>query len=432
MLPADTPHLTLLGLLFILMACLLVLVLPRRIASIPLILTACYITIGQQVVIFGFNFTALRLVILVGWIRLFARGELRALEFNLIDKVFLWWLVVGFIANTILWQSSEALVGRLGLTYNAAGLYFLFRCLVRDLSEIEALIKISAIIVLPLALIMAFEAFSGRNIFSIFGGVPAISDVRGGYVRAQGPFRFAGLAGAAVTALMPLFAALWFNARAKFSSVVGLVAATSITIACHSGGPLLSYCAGIVALIMWPFHKSMRTVRYIILFGLIALAAVIKAPIWFLIGRLSAIVGGTGYHRSAIIDAAVRHFDEWWLIGTKETGHWMPYFFAGAAYGFDRADMTNQYIAQGVNGGLATMILFIGIIVLCFREIGLSLRVNEDEPFSRQIMIWALGASLLVHVVSFFSVTYFDQTIVFWYLLLAMISSLGMKRQQTA
>lgn len=40
-------------------------------------------------------------------------------------------------------------------------------------------------------------------------------------------------------------------------------------------------------------------------------------------------------------------------------------------------------------------------------------------------MIWSLGVSLFIHAVSFLSVSYFDQMIVFWYLLLAMISAVG-------
>jgi hypothetical protein len=38
-------------------------------------------------------------------------------------------------------------------------------------------------------------------------------------------------------------------------------------------------------------------------------------------------------------------------------------------------------------------------------------------------LIWALGVSLFTHVVAFFDVFYFDQMILFWYLLLAMVSS---------
>lgn len=418
-----------LGLVFILIMGTLVLFLPRQLVFIPIIMATCYITQGQELLILGFHFTALRLVMLLAWIRFIARGEIVDLRLNSIDKAFIYWLVISFIANTLLWQTSQALVSCFGRAYNAVGLYFLFRILIRDIDEIEKIIKISAIIIMPVSIIMIFEMFSGRNIFSIFGGVPEISWVRDGYVRAQGPFRYCGLAGMNGAFLMPLYVSLWFCDKAKFNAIVGLVAATFITITSHSGGPLMSYVAAIVGLAMWRFRNSMRIVRLAIIFTLILLHIFMKAPVWFVIERVSSIVGGDAYYRSAIIDAAIKHFNEWWLIGTKYTGHWMPFFFVTGS-GDTWSDITNQYISEGIGGGLISMLLFIYIIVLCFREIGISLRLNENQPLRVRIILWSLGVSLFVHVVSFFSISYFDQTIVFWYLLLAMVSALSMQRQQ--
>jgi hypothetical protein len=418
-----------LGFTFLITIGLLIFVLPRRLVFIPFIITACYITLGQQLVILDFHFTALRILIFIAWIRLMARGEIRGLKLNSIDKAIIWWLVISFIANTLLWQTSEALQFRLGFTFNAAGLYFLFRIVIRDIDEIEKIIKISAIIILPLSIIMIFELFSGRNIFSIFGGVPEISWIRDGSVRAQGPFRYAGLAGMVGAVLMPLYLSLWFGDRAKFYSIVGFAAATLITFASHSSGPLMAYCAGIVGLIMWRFHKRMRMVQYTILFTVISLHMVMKAPVWFSIARIGDLIGGDGYHRSAIIDVAVNRFNEWWLLGTKDTSDWMPYALQSAPDKYF-ADITNQFISEGINGGIFAMLLFIIIIILCFREIGISLRLNENQPFSVRIILWSLGVSLFVNVVGFFSVSYFDQIIVFWYLLLAMISVISLQRQQ--
>lgn len=423
----EATNISLLGLCFILIMGFLVLFLPRRSVFIPFIITACYITSGQQVLIWGFHFYAIRIVILIAWIRLIVRGEIFALRLNSIDKVFIWWCVVGFIAAALLWQTSEALTYRFGVTYNAVGLYFLFRILIRDITDIENIINICAIIILPLSIFMILEKSSGRNVFSIFGGVPEISWIREGQVRAQGPFRYSGLAGTVGAVLMPLFVSLWFSDKAKFKSIVGVVASTIITAMSHSSGPLMSYLFGIVGLIMWPFRHSMRMIRFAIFFTLILLHIVMKAPVWSLIAKIGGLVGGDAYHRSAIISAAVDHFNEWWLIGTKFTGDWLPYAL-GAGPNQYQADLTNQFVSEGVGGGLALMLLFIYIIILCFREIGISLRLNENQPFHARIILWTLGTSLFVHVVSFFSVSYFDQIIVFWYLLLAMISSLCAQR----
>ena len=84
------------------------------------------------------------------------------------------------------------------------------------------------------------------------------------------------------------------------------------------------------------------------------------------------------------------------------------------------------FIGQGFQGVVLTMILFIFIIVFCFQAIGKSVRNMEGlHSKSEQFFVWTFGVSLLGHVVSFMSVTYFDQIIVFWYLLLAVISVLS-------
>jgi hypothetical protein len=54
-----------------------------------------------------------------------------------------------------------------------------------------------------------------------------------------------------------------------------------------------------------------------------------------------------------------------------------------------------------------------------------------------QKTIWALGCALLVHVISYVSVTYFDQNFVNWFLLLAMIAAVSaayplLRRQVTS
>jgi hypothetical protein len=72
------------------------------------------------------------------------------------------------------------------------------------------------------------------------------------------------------------------------------------------------------------------------------------------------------------------------------------------------------------------MILFIAIIVFCFKAIGRTVRLGEKTESKANLkMIWALGASLFAHAATFLSVTYFDQNFVNWYLLLAMISSVA-------
>ena len=54
---------------------MLCLFIPRRYAAIPFLVTSCYMTLGQVVVIAGSYFTMLRLMVLFGWIRLLVRKD---------------------------------------------------------------------------------------------------------------------------------------------------------------------------------------------------------------------------------------------------------------------------------------------------------------------------------------------------------------------
>jgi uncharacterized membrane protein len=92
------------------------------------------------------------------------------------------------------------------------------------------------------------------------------------------------------------------------------------------------------------------------------------------------------------------------------------------------ADIVNHFVAQGVSGGLLCLILFIWLIVMCFKTTGKAILDEARFSSSERFMIWSLGCALLSHVASFFSVSYFDQLSVFWYFLIGMIASLSSDR----
>jgi hypothetical protein len=402
----------------------LLLALPRRYALLPLFISGCYMTLGQILLVGPFHFSIFRILLFFGWIRIVIRKEIASIKLNSIDKVLIAWVVVSAIMNIMLKGFSEAIVGRLGLAYNAVGTYFLIRALIWDLEDILQAVKMLGIIIIPLAVIFIVEMTTGRNVFSFLGGVPEITGIRNNRLRCQGPFRNPILAGTFGATALPLFVGLWFNdSRNRLIAAGAILAATIIVITSSSSGPLLAYLAGMVGLLLWFYRQHLRILLWGGVFSLLALHIYMKAPVWYLIARMSGMLGmGTGWHRSELIDAAIRHFDEWWLIGTTYTAHWMPY---SLEINPNMADITNQFISEGVTGGLLSMCLFIGLIIKCFKMIGPVIHSEFQLSRHDRIMIWSLGCALFGHVASFISVTYFDQIIIFWYLLIAMIATLA-------
>src|SRR5262249_45820233 len=159
---------------------------------------------------------------------------------------------------------------------------------------------------------------------------------------------------------------------------------TVVTVASNSSTPFLAYAAGIVGLCFWPLRRRMRTFRWGISLLLIGLHLVMKAPVWALIQRIDLTGSSSGFHRYMLVDQCIRHFTEWWLIGVKTYDQW----------GSDMWDLSNQYVAYAVTGGLATVAAFILVISRSFGRLGKARKAARDDR-KRQWLLWCLGAALV-------------------------------------
>lgn len=423
----QTTNINATGIAFLLILSFLILLVKRNRMIIPIIIGSCYITAAQQIVIAGFNFSVLRIIILAGWIRIMISKEYRFLKLQKLDKVIIAWVISRSIIYIIQNPYFGAVVYRLGNAYDILGIYFMFRCIIRDFNDIKRIIKIIAICILPLALFMIMEKITRINIFSVFGGVPFYSGVRYGRLRAQGSFAHPILAGTFGAASFILIAVLWLHGKkTRLLCILGLTASVIIIIASSSSGPLLSFMIGILGLLLWRYRHDLRIIRRGIVIGLIGLDIVMKPPLWAIFGKISVLVGGTGWHRTMLIDAFVRYFNEWVFIGTNYTAHWLPTVLATNP---NMVDITNWYIGEAVRGGLVTMVIFIYIFITCYKIIGNIMKTAESEPLRIRGTIWIIGVTLMVHNTAILSVIYFDQVVTFFFMLLAMIGTLSTLNQ---
>jgi hypothetical protein len=257
---------------------------------------------------------------------------------------------------------------------------------------------------------MLNEKFHSQNVFGYLGGFPIVPQIRDGAIRAQGPFSHPILAGSFGATLLPLFFWLWQSGKAKAFAVFGVIGSSCIVLSCASSTPLLAYVAGIIAVCFWPMRKHMRAFRWGLVLTLVAVHLAMKAPVWFLIARVDLTGASSGYHRAELVDQFIRHFSQWWLVGTTANADW----------GFDMWDLSNQFVAEGVTGGLATFICFIALISMSFGRIGTARKAVEGDR-NQEWFLWFLGAALLSHMFAFFGISYFDHTQVAWFALLVMI-----------
>jgi len=393
----------------------LMLFLPRKYAVVPLLFFGLLTPHGQEVFVGGVHLFAFRIVILVAWIRmcgtkLSSQSKSLVGQWTSIDTAFTCWAIIRVFAFMLLYGPADATINQLGFLWDVFGGYFLLRYLIQDEEDVLRTVKTLAAITGILAICILNEKFRGQNIFGYLGGVPIVPDVRDGAIRPQGPFGHPLLAGTFGATLLPLFVWLWISRKAKALGLVGLISSTIVTIASASSTPLMAYVAGIMGICFWPIRKNMRAIRWGLVIGLITLHLIMKAPVWYIIAHIDLIGASSGYHRAFLVDQFIQNFWDWWLWGTKGNSDW----------GWDMWDLSNQYITEGVIGGLGALVFFIGMISRGFGRLGDARRVLNGD-YKAEWLVWLLGSSLFAHCVGFFGISYWDQTVVSWFALFAMI-----------
>ena len=111
-----------------------------------------------------------------------------------------------------------------------------------------------------------------------------------------------------------------------------------------------------MGLAFWPLRKQMRLIRWGLVCALVGLHLVMKAPVWALIARIDLTGSSSGYQRYQLVDMCIRHFSDWWLLGTPNYVKW----------GWDSWDLCNQFVAVALTGGLLALIFYIAIFSRSF------------------------------------------------------------------
>ena len=398
-------------------AILCILGLPRKYKIVPFLLAVFLLPAGQQLYLVGVHLYVPRILILFG-LGLVAFAKLRSKKpvlpggWNDLDKIFTCWVIMRALAVILLNSASApALINQAAFLLDALGGYYFLRFLIRDTNDIARITKAFAVIVGVLGATMLYENFRGLNVFGYFGSVPIAPAIREGKIRSQGPFAHSILAGTFGAIQLALFIWLISRKRDLVWGVVGIIGCTAMVFSSSSSTPLITYISVFAGLCFWPLRAKMRTVRWVLLASIVALHLVMKAPVWFLIARVDLIAGNSGWDRAMLIDTFIKHFKDWWLIGTNQQATW----------GFDMGDLCQQFVNEGEVGGLATFICFIVLIARGFAKVGEARKLLPKNSRD-EWLLWLIGVALFSNCVAFFGISYFDQTKFAWYTALSVIS----------
>jgi hypothetical protein len=386
-----------------------------------------YLTQGQNLVIFGLNFYATRIIGFALLGRVLLRKEFSFSKLTTIDRALL--ILYGYSTLIFLLRSQVGQFACIAEALDAICCYFGFRGLIVDEEDVFGLLRTLTFLLIPYACILAVERNTGSNPFSFMGGVIEGGFVRNGKPRCMGSFRYAVTLGTFAGTFLSLYIGMYLSKVNRRLAGIGIVLCLWIVWMANSGG---SFSATLVALLGWVFWKiraKMRVVRWGIAALLLVLSFTMTAPIWFIFERASAITGGDGWHRSYLIDVALRNITHWWLWGMpiEDTADWFPYTINGGA------DLTNQYLVFAINAGVGSLVLFIILISRVFKSIGMAAaELNSDSARYKAVtlILWGLGGAMAAHVSNLFGVTYFDQMSVVWFLQLAAVASVTSRVRQ--
>jgi hypothetical protein len=410
--------------LLTIVCCLVILLRPRPQALVAFMVAAIMTPTDQVAVLGGLHFPVVRILLVAGFIRLVREKiggeEIFSGGLNAMDKFLLALLIFTAVDGMLLWQTSGYIVFALGSFYSSIGVYCLWRFLVRTDDDIRRALRILAIIVTAVAVIMLFEQLTGQNFYyKLLGGASANRfgahlEVRDGKLRARGVFAHPILAGTFGGFCFPLFVGLWWRGvkEDRRFAALGMVASLVPPFAANSSTALFGLLGGIIGLGFWGLRHHMRLIRWGIVSVLVSLHLVMNGPVWQLIDRVSLKDSSSSYHRYQLVNQCILHYKDWFLIGTKNYGDW----------GWDMWDLSNAYVGTADTVGFVPLVAFIAIIVVAYRYVGLARRACDGDR-SRELYLWAFGASLFANTVAFMGIGYFDQTFVAWYGLLAMISA---------
>ncbi|MBV5329113.1 MAG: O-antigen ligase family protein [Chlorobium sp.] len=372
---------------------------------VPLIISMCFLPADIPINIGSLHFYAVRILGLLSLLRIYSSPNKSAIILNVIDKLFISYNLLGALIYIIASQdTNRAFIYTSGTLVDSIALYIALRYSIRSKENIITISKTFCYCVILLLPFIVFEYFTAQNLFAVLGR-DSIS-FRDGAVRAAGTFSHSILFGSFAAAVVPV---LWGSYKYRNNRTILLAIACCVffVISSSSSGPIVALAASISFLIFFRWRQYSSRFAWSLLLVAIFIHFIREMPLWhFLYVRISIHGGSTGYHRYLLVEAAIKEFWNWWILGYGDIGpKWHEMYWPRNHAKF--TDVTNQYLLVGVRGGFFTMLLFIN---LCFKSIKILGTHAISQPDQKtQWLWWGFCVMMITHCVTFLSVGYFGQ-----------------------
>ncbi|MBN2180477.1 MAG: hypothetical protein JW715_01085 [Sedimentisphaerales bacterium] len=369
-----------------------------------------------------------RIIVTVLFIRCLNNDLLRSrFEWSQLDKWVALSMVV-YVGMTLLTQPTFASIeNRGGFLIDTWLTYMTARFIITDKETIIHIIKCISIALIPLAILGCIECLAGWQPFVPLKRFrpwnPTIEteeierEMRWGFTRAVGPFSHSILFGCGFAMFLPLIYHLRYE-KNYWKRLAYIFSATNMigALSSMSSGPWVMTIVVIFCLLVERYKKWLKTMLKLLILACIGAELLSNRTLYHVIFSYAGRLGGAGWFRARLIDAAIDHFGEWWLAGYggKDPG-WGHYF------GMSFTDVTNEFILSGVLYGLAGLMVLCIVLFVAFRNL-ISAHKKATSPAS-QSMYWALGCILFSVAVVWMSISFFGQLVPLFYFILGLIGS---------
>ena len=330
-----------------------------------------------------------------------------------------------FIAATFwkmpLMASVQNVAGNLMDTYLA---YLTARLCLNDDKAIIISMKWIAFALVPLAILGVVESLTGWGPYThlvVYCPWLEVSEptlnVRSGFYRAGGSFSHPILFGAVFAMFFPLV--FWLRHQSSSWRIISYVIIPVLiigTLSSMSSGPVMMLIFTI-CFVMVEHHKNwVKPLLVFLAISCVFVEIFSNRPFYHVLASYADPFSGAGWHRAKLIDLAIEHFHEWWLVGYGQTDPgWGP------ALGMSWTDITNHYLITGVRYGMFGVVALFGML---FMSLHMLIQINKvsKNPLLKS-WLWALGSVMVAFIISFNAFTVYGQANTLFYCLLGFVGS---------
>lgn len=388
---------------------------PRKYVVWAVLFIACFVSPAQRFAFLGADFDFLRAITVLILCRILVLGELRNVRIRAIDYCVLGFVTTMIIGVTIRTGGART-INELGQTVDGLGLYLIGRALIRNLDDLKSLMVGAFICSVPVMIFFTIEQMTGRNYFSVLGGVSEMTQVRQGKLRAQGAFTHPIIAGLFWATFFALFIGL---IRAKTKSFmlkiggwIGAIASVIIVVMTNSSTPLAGLLVATVGWLCFSYRWYLKQIRWAILFFMLFIHIIhTKGVHFFVFVNFNPVSGSTGRHRAMLIDGVLKNIPDWALFGSSRR--------------YNRAfrDITCDYVYTAVQGGMIPLIFELAVITLAFYACGRAIRAARNREELN--LVYGVGVAVLTVCVMSTAVSVYGQAEVPFFMTFGIAASLG-------